>query len=87
MRMGQGEWTGLEHGASPVSYRHNFLFFFFFPYSKSQFYGISSFLNVHRVLRFQHNFCISVANIKHTVMNIKSRSLFKYSLITIFWFF
>ena len=25
MRMGQGVRTGLGHGASPVSYRHNFL--------------------------------------------------------------
>ena len=25
MRMGQGLRTGLGHGASPVSYRHNFL--------------------------------------------------------------
>ena len=28
MRMGQGVRTGLGHGASPVSYRHNFLGFF-----------------------------------------------------------
>ena len=25
MRMGQGARTGLGHGVSPVSYRHNFL--------------------------------------------------------------
>ena len=25
MRMGQGVRTGLGHGASPVSYRHNYL--------------------------------------------------------------
>ena len=29
MRMGQGVRTGLGHGVSPVSYRHNFLVFFF----------------------------------------------------------
>ena len=28
MRMGQGVRTGLGHGASPVSYRHNFLVIF-----------------------------------------------------------
>ena len=29
MRMEQGVRTGLGHGASPVSYRHNFLVFFY----------------------------------------------------------
>ena len=29
MRMEQGVRTGLGQGASPVSYRHNFLVFFF----------------------------------------------------------
>ena len=29
MRMGQGVRTGLGHGASPVSSRHNFLVFFY----------------------------------------------------------
>ena len=30
MGMGQGVVTGIGHGASPVSYRHNFLVFFFY---------------------------------------------------------
>ena len=30
MRMGQGVRTGLGHGASPVSYRHNFLVYILF---------------------------------------------------------
>ena len=29
MGMGQGAVTGVGHGASPVSYRHNFLVYFY----------------------------------------------------------
>ena len=37
MRMGQGVRTGLGQGASPVSYRHNFLVFLSFRgYGKLQ---------------------------------------------------
>ena len=43
MRMGQGVRTGLGHGASPVSYRHNFLVFFSFSFRLCAFRGMSPF--------------------------------------------
>ena len=43
MRMGQGVTTGLGHGASPVSYRHNFLVFI----NTSQYGQVSDQISCH----------------------------------------
>ena len=47
MRMGQGVRTGLGHGASPVSYRHNFLVYASMMIVRGALRFVSVHLSVH----------------------------------------